>query len=282
MKQLRRHIVVPLMVCLISLFITTPVLAIPSLPSSFYGEVKVDGKKLPDGSVVRALIDGQVYAEGYTQTYQGVSVYVLDIPGDDAATTVVEGGREGEMIHFEAAGASAPQTGTWHSGMNVRLDLTASIGDAVIVTQAIPSPVPTQTPIILAQPSPTDSAPVQPSPTDSVSVQPFVTATASAQSVLVVTSTEQFLSPTAIPSQSSQESVDSGQPLIALRPIVHSTPIPAAPVKIEKNDSVYSTLIVTFAAMVTLMGGLFLFVRKKLSIITKSSRSQQHNTKGGL
>ena len=279
MKQLLRHFVISLMVCLISLFITTPVMAIPPLPSSFYGEVRVNGKNVADGSLVRALINGQAYAEGFTQTYAGASVYVLDIPGDDVSTPILEGGRAGEMIHFQVGGILVEQSGVWHSGVNAPLDLTASVDEVLIVTQATPSPVSTQTPIGLVQPPFTDSVSVQLSPTDSASVQPFVTATAFAQSALVVTSTGQFLSPTATSSQSSQETVTLGQPSIALTPIFHSTPILAASVNIEKNDSVYSTLIVTFAAMVIVMGGLFLFVRKKLSIITKSSRSK-HTIKG--
>jgi hypothetical protein len=105
-----------------------------------------------------------VYAEGYTQTYQGDSVYALDVRGDDPDTPAQDGGREGDTIQFKIGGALAGQTGVWHSGTNASLNLTASSTVPIITPQATPSPVPTQTEIILIQPSPTPTSIVQPSP----------------------------------------------------------------------------------------------------------------------
>ena len=60
------------LICLIgSLFICLPALAVPQIPASFYGTVKVNGANVPDGTSVQALIDGKVYADVLTQTYQG-------------------------------------------------------------------------------------------------------------------------------------------------------------------------------------------------------------------
>ncbi len=113
---------------LISLFLTTPAMAFPPLPSSFYGTVKVNAASVPDGTLVQALINGKVYAEGKTITYQGDSVYTLDVLGDDTDTSVVDGGRDGDKIIFTIAGQVAEQTGTWKGGTNVVLNLSVSGG----------------------------------------------------------------------------------------------------------------------------------------------------------
>jgi len=150
----------------LTLIATVPVLAIPPLPSSFYGRIQVNADNVPDGTLVRAMIDGQVCARGHTQTYQGHSVYSLDVPGDDPETPVRDGGREGDVIQFEIGGVPADQTGVWHGGTNVELDLSAESTGSLTAPQATPSPVPTQTPI-WSQPSPTPTTLAQLSPTPS-------------------------------------------------------------------------------------------------------------------
>lgn len=132
----------------------SPALAFPPLPSSFFGEVKVNGQNVPDGTLVRALIGGKVYTDGRTHTYQGSSVFNLDIPGDEAGSEAVEGGREGDVIQFEIGGVLAEQTGQWHSATNVRVNLSASSDRPLNTPGPAPTPVPTQTPIGLqAQPA---------------------------------------------------------------------------------------------------------------------------------
>jgi hypothetical protein len=111
---------------LVGLLATRSVLASPPLPSSFYGTVKVNGTNVPDGTLIKALINGQAYAEKQTQTIQGDSMYVLNISGDDPETTVVEGGRDGDTIVFSIGGTQAAQTGLWKSGTNIKVSLTAS------------------------------------------------------------------------------------------------------------------------------------------------------------
>lgn len=136
-----------ILTCLIGPLAAIPALAIPPLPSSFYGTVQVDGENVPDHTVVRALIDGQAYGEGRTQTHEGVSVYHLDVLGDDTDTAAHDGGREGDTIQFEIGGILTEQTGTWHSGTNVELNLTDSGFDSLATPPPTPSLVPTQTPI---------------------------------------------------------------------------------------------------------------------------------------
>ena len=119
---------------------------------------------MPDGTLVRALINGRAYAQARAQTYQGDSVYSLDVAGDDSSTAdTVEGGREGDTIQFEVAGAFANQTGTWHGGTNVRLNMTVSAAAAptALAPTSAPAAVPTRQPTTTA---PVARTPVQTCP----------------------------------------------------------------------------------------------------------------------
>ena len=129
--RLRARTLFLLGMCLLSVLIsipaTEPALAFPPLPSSFYGTVKVDGVNVPDGTRVQAVIAGVPYAEAATQTYQGESVYSLDIKGDDLDTQVVDGGIEGDPIVFMVGKETADQTGAWQGGTNTNLNLSVSL-----------------------------------------------------------------------------------------------------------------------------------------------------------
>lgn len=151
MKRPKRILILLLLAGLIGSLVTIPVLAIPPLPSSFYGTVQVDGQNVPDDTIVRALIGGQAYGECRTQTHEGASVYHLDVLGDDTDTATLDGGHEGDTIQFEVGGVLVNETGTWHSGTNVELNLTASDARSLATPPPTPSPVPTQTPISTGQ-----------------------------------------------------------------------------------------------------------------------------------
>ena len=70
--------------------------AVPPLPSSFHGTVKVNGAYVPAGTVISAWIDDVQYAQTTTELYLGESVYAIDVPGDDSSTAgIIEGGAPG-------------------------------------------------------------------------------------------------------------------------------------------------------------------------------------------
>ena len=101
--------------------------AAPPWPSSFYDTVKWNnGNNVPEGTTVSVWINGVKYAETESQMYSGDSVYAIDVPGDDLETTEVEGGVEGDTIVFKVGDSTAGQTGTWHTGTDVELNLTAA------------------------------------------------------------------------------------------------------------------------------------------------------------
>jgi len=152
-SRLNRTSICLLIICSALFANPSSALAFPAMPSSFYGTVKLNNTNLPDGTVVQAFNSDLMIAQGYTQTYQGESVYALSVPGDDTDTVVIDGGREGDKITFKAGGIIATETGTWHSGTNVVLNLTITSASTPWAPQATPTEPPTQTPIVISQPA---------------------------------------------------------------------------------------------------------------------------------
>ena len=93
-----RGIFIAILALTLTFSLVAGVEAVPPLPSSFYGTVKLDGANVPDGTVVSAWIRGVKYTETQTLTYLGDSVYAVRVPGDDLETPEVEGGVEGDTI----------------------------------------------------------------------------------------------------------------------------------------------------------------------------------------
>ena len=106
MKHMKKIFTVFIILSVVVLAQTSVVFAVPPLPSSMYGTVTVNNENVPDGTVIEALINNQVVAYAYTQTYQGNSVYSLDVPGDDSSTTEIEGGIDDDAITFKIGGTA--------------------------------------------------------------------------------------------------------------------------------------------------------------------------------
>ena len=102
----------------------------PGLPAVFYGTVSVGGAA-PLGSTVSAYIGEQLFAQVAVQEQAFLgTVYVLDVPADDADTTPREGGINGDTVRFSIEVPEgdlywAAQQGTWGSGNYLPLDLDA-------------------------------------------------------------------------------------------------------------------------------------------------------------
>lgn len=134
----------------------------PTLPSSFYGSVLINGENVPTGTTVQAVIMGQIVATCQTLVYEGASVYTIDIPGDDPGTNRIDGGKTGDTITFLVNGLEANETAIWRSGTNIEHNLT-------VLRTATPVPTPTRkTPTLTPMnPTPTLSIPdvIRPTPT---------------------------------------------------------------------------------------------------------------------
>jgi len=165
MKYFVRILSLSPIIFILSLFLTKPALALPPFPSSFYGTIMVNDANVPDGTLIQALIGGQVCAEGYAKSYQDHSFYALDIRGNDTDTAALDGGREGDTVQFKIGGLLADQTAVWHGGMNVRLDLTTVSSEAISPPEATPRAVPTQTAMVMQVASPLPGVQASPVPT---------------------------------------------------------------------------------------------------------------------
>ncbi len=106
----------------------------PALPSSFWGSVALDGRPLPAGTMVTALVDDLAAGQASVRLASGQAMYTLNTPGDDPSTAAVEGGSAGSIVTFAVDGFLYPQQAPWASGTSTRLDLAAStvrLGGAV-------------------------------------------------------------------------------------------------------------------------------------------------------
>jgi hypothetical protein len=138
MKKYRLSIMLILTIGLL-LFSIQPVLAVPPIPSGFYGTAKIDGLNVPAGTIVSARINGTQYASTIVETYLGDTVYSMDVPGDDTESSgVIEGGVEGNTISFYIGAIKVTQTATWHSGINANLNLTGISGSLPAFSLYIP------------------------------------------------------------------------------------------------------------------------------------------------
>jgi hypothetical protein len=124
MKKIKLIVITSLLI-LLTLTLFSTVGAVPPLPSSFWGSAKLNGANLPEGTIIKAAIDGEEYAVAIVEITGGESVYSLNVPGDEASTPgVIEGGTPGDTIQFLFGATPANETGSWASGTNPKLDLT--------------------------------------------------------------------------------------------------------------------------------------------------------------
>lgn len=146
MRTRFRFAAVFLMIILLAVNVQS-VFAFPSLPSSFYGAVLVNGADVPEGTLVEALINGNAVVSASVKLYEGHSVFSMNVPGDDSDTESIDGGKEGDVIAFRVGGQMADQTGVWHSGTNVSLDLSLNTNAALLAAGVPAQQVATQTAI---------------------------------------------------------------------------------------------------------------------------------------
>lgn len=125
-RKSKRGLVLGWMLLVASILVQRAGAQPPPLPATFYGTVTLDGFDAPEGISIRALINGVTVAQTQVFRFEGRSVYVLDVPGDDADTLSIEGGTEGTSILFMVGNAVAEQVGTWHDAATTALHLSAT------------------------------------------------------------------------------------------------------------------------------------------------------------
>ena len=134
--KVQRALAILLLTFILLIANVTTVFAVPPVPATFSGTVKIGGANVPAGTVVSARINGIQYAYTTAQTYLGDTVYSLDVPGDDPSSLgVIEGGVPGDTIVFYIGDLVAQQTGIWQSGEPAELHLTAVVNSAPVITE---------------------------------------------------------------------------------------------------------------------------------------------------
>lgn len=242
MSRLNRTSICLLITCSAIFANPTSALAFPALPSSFYGTVKLNNTNVPDGTVIQAYTGDLMIAQGYTQTYQGASVYALNVPADNANTPVIDGGREGDRITFKVGGILATETGTWHSATNVPINLTVTSASTPWAPQATPTEPPTQTPIAIIQPvTQTPIAIIQPA---SQTPMPTLLVSSTAFIPSLNTKTPDVL--TSTPGQPAQQVPVSGDQATG-----------------NKNDLGKTILIMALVVIVIIGASLFAWIRSR-------------------
>jgi hypothetical protein len=89
-------------------------------PCRFHGTVRLNGAKVPDGTIITAIVEGDEYTTETPAVY-GPSTYAIKIvPPSDAPYG------QGATIQFRVGDYAATQTGAWATGGNIELDLSAS------------------------------------------------------------------------------------------------------------------------------------------------------------
>jgi hypothetical protein len=144
--------------------------AAQEVPCRFYGTVQVDGAYVPDGTVIIVHIEGAGQWTTESFTYEGASVYRLDIPPDDPATPQKDGGVDGDSVNFRirfaASDLPATPASTWQEAAALEVNLEAtSTGTPTPAPSPTPTPELTPTPVI---PTPT----ITPSPTPTPELTP--------------------------------------------------------------------------------------------------------------
>jgi hypothetical protein len=126
----------------------------PSPPATFAGTVKVDGQRVPDGTPVLALVNGNLCGESSREPGQkgtwtvdkdvadlgmhaGDSIYIMDVASDSQTPGC---GTEGATVTFLVNGQPTHEKGLWEAGFN-SLDLT--VGQAPTSTSTPQAQAPT-------------------------------------------------------------------------------------------------------------------------------------------
>ncbi|MBC7259274.1 MAG: hypothetical protein H5T65_08490 [Chloroflexi bacterium] len=102
------------------------VVALPPLPSSFWGVITMNGARIPQSAELTAHVEGVMCGRATIFLYMGTTYYSLSVRGDDPDTPEREGGREGDSIEFRLNGVPLATTAHWHGSTNVRLDMVES------------------------------------------------------------------------------------------------------------------------------------------------------------
>jgi hypothetical protein len=127
-RNISRHAGALFLSALVAVIVVSVSSAQVLVPCIYYGTVNLDGESVPEQVRVSAWIDDREWvAQRWVD--DGASWYGIEIPADDPATPLREGGLPGDVITFTVDGVKADQIALWQEGLLQRdyvLRLTAS------------------------------------------------------------------------------------------------------------------------------------------------------------
>jgi len=150
----RRRISITLLVVSVLFFtLALEAWAVPPVPATYSGTVRLNGAAPGGGVNVTASIGSLSWS---TTTFQaaGDTWYQIDVPGDDPDNPVKEGGEPGDTITFRVGGYNASPNGSWSSDNYLNHNLSAS--SPPTATPITPTSTPTKTPTPTNTPVPAD------------------------------------------------------------------------------------------------------------------------------
>jgi len=154
---------------LLILLLCAPVMAGPVLPAEYYGTVTINDAPAPAGTIITALIDGQVVGT-LTTTTEGA----YGGSGTFDPRLAVQGISTGQEIQFRINGYTADQTSTFSSGSTQQFVLSAqySTESTTVATPAPAVPATTTAADPAAPPAPEETLlnPWTPEPTASTAI----------------------------------------------------------------------------------------------------------------
>jgi hypothetical protein len=169
-KRLLHSRATPILICLVFVGVLFAFPAVggnsttqTEVPASYYGEITVNGQPAPSGTIIEAVIDGEVRGQievtepgEYGGPAGGDEKLVVNGTEDDVGKTVT--------FYVSATGferGAADQTIEWESGAVEELNLTATLDESESTPTETPTPSYTET----ATPTPTATATSTPTPT---------------------------------------------------------------------------------------------------------------------
>jgi hypothetical protein len=136
-----------------------PIIALaqgPALPCRFHGTVQLDNATVSDGTIITAIIGADTYTTSTPSVYGNSTYAITIVPPKNVIYT------DGTPVTFWIGNYSAIETGTWETGLNLVLNLTAS---SISASTPTPTPIPSETPTPTITPLPTSTPSSTPSPT---------------------------------------------------------------------------------------------------------------------
>lgn len=122
----------------------------PIPPARYYGTVLLDGRNVPAGTAITAMIGGNVCGTTTSETVDGASIYSITITGDDLLAPQPVCGRDGALVDFQVGNLPANERALWTSGTVNELSLSAvSAAEATATPARRPVAVPEPTTVIL-------------------------------------------------------------------------------------------------------------------------------------